>query len=95
MPDEVYVIAEILKVHDEEGLGAYQQGARVQLRARGGSVVARGTKHVEGPRSGVVMIQRWPSEEAFRAWQDSEEYQPLKEARRKAFDLRLVIVPAV
>lgn len=95
MPGEVYVIAEILAVRDEEGLNAYQQGARVQLPARGGLVVARGSKHFEGPQSGAVMIQKWPSEEAFRAWQDSEEYRPLKEARLKAFDLRLVIVPAI
>lgn len=95
MPGEIYVITEILKVHDEEGLRNYQQGARAQLAERGGSVLARGSRALEGAEPGAMMIQKWPSEEAFLAWQDSEEYRPLKEARLKAFDLRLIIVAAV
>jgi hypothetical protein len=48
----------------------------------------------EGEPVGRLLIQRWPSETAFREWQASEEYRPLRERRMRAADLRIAIVAA-
>ncbi|MET3620124.1 DUF1330 domain-containing protein [Burkholderia ambifaria] len=94
--EEVLVVIEICAVSDPEKLKAYQLGARQQIGPRGGVVIARGGYTLEGsPPSGTLMVQRWPSEASFRAWQDSEEYLPLREMRRTCAELRIVIVPMV
>lgn len=93
---EVLVIVEQQVVYDAEALAKYQAGAREQAARRGAQVVARGGAVHEGePESLFYVIQRWPSAKAFRDWQDSEEYRPLKEARMKAFKVRLSIVPVI
>lgn len=94
--EEVLVVIEIRAVSDAEKLKAYQLGAREQIGPRGGTVIARGGSTLEGnPPSGLLMVQRWPSEASFRAWQDSEEYLPLREMRRTCAELRIVVVPMV
>jgi uncharacterized protein (DUF1330 family) len=95
MDGEIYVVIEISKVHDAAGLAEYQQGARAQMAARGGVVVARGGDAFAGdPPFGPLLIQKWPSRAAFTAWQESEEYQPLKDIRLHNADLRMAIVQA-
>lgn len=96
MAESVLIIIETIDVMDREQFSTYQQQARHQLASREGVVVARGGEVFEGdPRSGPVLIQRWPSEKAFRDWQESDEYRPLLEIRQKAAKLRLTIVPEV
>jgi uncharacterized protein (DUF1330 family) len=96
MSGEVYVIAETLEIYDADGFAAYQQGARAQLLARGGSVVARGSRHLEGqPAFGTVVIQKWPNEAAYLGWQDSAEYQPPKQQRLQCANIKLAVVPAL
>lgn len=69
----VLVVAEIRAIYDEESFKTYQLGARAQLSKRGGKVLGRGTSMFEGePPFGQLLIQRWPSEAAFREWQSSE-----------------------
>lgn len=93
---EVIVVVEVRKVVDRDALQNYQSQARQQLGRYGGVVLARGGTCFEGdpPLSGLL-LQRWPSEEAFRKWQTSEEYRPLLELRRRAAEIRLIIVPIV
>ena len=92
----VLIVVEITAVRDADQLKAYQIGARAQLAEHGGIVVARGTSPVEGsPPLGMLLIQKWPSEQAFRDWQDSEAYKPLKSLRQQCVDMRIAVVPLV
>lgn len=94
---EVLVIIEIQEILDEALLRSYQAQARQQLLERGAELLGRGGILFEGspPLMGVVLIQRWPSEAAFREWQGSESYQPLLELRTRAARLRMTLVPAI
>lgn len=93
---EVLVIVEVRNVHDAEQMRMYQEGARAQIGPFGGVVLARGVIPVEGdPEFGTLMVQKWPSAQAFLDWQASEEYRPLKERRLKCVDLRIGMVPVV
>ena len=90
----VLVVVEVRAVRDLEQFKRYQAGAREQIGRYGGTVIARGGSRVEGdPPFGALMIQQWPSEQAFRAWQESEEYRPLCAIRRGCADLRISTVP--
>ena len=91
---EVLVLVEIRAVRDAAALAAYQAEARKQMSRRGGVVIGRGGASFEGEPVGPLVVQRWPSEADFRAWQASEEYQPLLERRKRSADLRIAIVPA-
>lgn len=96
MAGGVLVVIETVAVRDRDQFLAYQAQAREQLLERGGVVVARGGVTFEGASlTGPVLIQRWPSEQAFRDWQASEEYRPLLALRRNAADLRMTFVSEV
>jgi uncharacterized protein (DUF1330 family) len=96
LSDEIYVIVEVVKVHDPEGLAEYQKGARAQIGPRGGIVVGRGSETLFGdPPFGPLLIQKWPNREVFLEWQESEDYRPLKEIRERNAVMRLSIVNAV
>lgn len=96
MAQSVLVIVEMIRVKDQEQLTAYQGQARQQLLERGGKLLARGGETFEGaPLTGPVLIQRWPSEQAFRDWQESEAYRPLLALRKEAAEIRLTIVAEV
>jgi uncharacterized protein (DUF1330 family) len=91
--DPVLIVAEVRVIYDEDAFRTYQLGARAQLRARGGEVLGRGTLMFEGePAFGQLLVQRWPSEAAFREWQSSDEYRPLLELRNRAANIRIAIV---
>ena len=93
---EVYVVVEILEILDETELEIYLQGTRQQIRDLPGVLIARDAKIFEGPPIKVsMMIQRWPSEKAFRDWQESEAYRPLRERRLRAARHRIAIIPAI
>lgn len=92
----VLVVVEVRSVRNDEQFKRYQTGAREQISRWGGRVVARGG--APAPGEGVfapLMVQAWPSEQAFIAWQDSEEYRPLRAMRRASADLRMAIVPLI
>jgi len=93
---EVLVVAELQRIHDAEGLALYQQGARAQIGRFGGVVLGRGGRSFEGsPAFERVLVQKWPSADAFIAWQESEDYRPLRETRQRCADMRIAIVPLV
>lgn len=93
---EVLVIVEVRKVHDANEMKNYQEGARAQIGPFGGVVIARGVIPVEGdPAFSTLMVQKWPSAQAFLDWQASDDYRPLKERRLKCADLRIGMVPLV
>jgi uncharacterized protein (DUF1330 family) len=94
--EEVFVVVEIVDVRDAELLKTYQAGARAQVAGFGGTVIGRGVTTFEGhPEFAMLMVQRWPNEAAFRNWQDSEAYRPLRRMREQAVVMRIGIVPVV
>lgn len=93
---EVLVVAELQQIHDAEGLGVCQEGARSQIARFGGVVLGRGGASFEGsPPFERVLVQKWPSAEAFERWQNSDDYRPLRERRQRCADMRIAIVPVV
>ena len=94
--EAVLVVVEIRSVRDPDELKTYQAGARTQIAKYGGKVVARGAgRNTEAEPFGVLLVQAWPSERAFLDWQESEEYRPLRDLRRRCADMRIAIVPLV
>lgn len=95
MPETpVLVVVEIISVQDPAGLRAYAGRAGALIGTYGGTVIGQGTTPIDGePSFAPLVIQRWTSEAAFRAWLASEDYRPLKDIRLASAKMRASIVP--
>jgi len=90
----VFVVVEVVSVEDAQGLRTYAERASELIGPLGGVVVGQGAIPVEGETGfAPLVIQRWTSEGAFRAWLDSEAYQPLNKIRLASATMRVAIVP--
>jgi len=90
----VLVVIEVGSVKDPKGLQTYVQRASELIGPLGGKLVAQGGIPIDGePGFAPLAIQRWPSETAFRAWLDSDAYQPLNKIRLASATMRVAIVP--
>ena len=90
----VFVVVEVVSVEDAEGLRTYSKRASDLIGPLGGVVVGTGAIPVDEEAGfAPLVIQRWPSEGAFRAWLDSEAYQPLRKIRLASATMRVAIVP--
>ncbi|WP_168356016.1 DUF1330 domain-containing protein [Sphingomonas gei] len=90
----VLVVIEIVSVEDPAGLQTYAQRASALIGSFGGQLVAQGGVPVdEGAAFAPLVIQRWPSEAAFRAWIASDAYRPLNELRLASATMKAAIVP--
>ncbi|MCP3732121.1 DUF1330 domain-containing protein [Sphingomonas sp. MG17] len=89
------VVVEIREIHDAEAMRAYQLGVRKHMSQFGGEVIGRDAETVFGdPSFATLVVQRWPSRAAFREWQDSETYRPLRTLRDRAMDVRIAVLSA-
>ncbi len=69
----VFVVIEVASVKDPAGLKTYVQRASELIGPLGGELVAQGGIPIDGePGFAHLVIQRWPSEAAFRAWLGSD-----------------------
>jgi uncharacterized protein (DUF1330 family) len=92
----VFVVVEVTSVKDPDGLRSYIAGASQLIGSLGGELLAQGGSPVgDEPGFSPLVIQRWPSESAFRAWLDSDDYRPLNEIRLASATMRAAVVPAV
>jgi uncharacterized protein (DUF1330 family) len=90
----VFVVIEVVSVEDPAGLKTYVQRASELIGPLGGVMLGGGGTSVDGePGFAPLAIQRWPSEAAFRAWLDSDAYQPLREIRLASATMRVAIGP--
>jgi uncharacterized protein (DUF1330 family) len=83
-----------LVIRDADAYRKYEEGFFPILKKHGGQFVtfddASETLEGEAPPPGRVVLFRFPSEAAARAWYDDPEYQALSEHRRKATTLRFL-----
>lgn len=89
----IYAVLDVT-IRDEARFREYLRGHLPSIAQHGGRVLFRSTQNapVEGswaPR--LLVIQEWPSEEAFQAWYASPEYRPWRELRPAACDIQLVL----
>ena len=90
----VFVVIEVVSVADPAGLKTYVQRASALIGPLGGELVAQGGIPIDGePGFARLVIQRWRSEAAFRAWLGSDAYQPLNKIRLASAAMRVAIVP--
>jgi uncharacterized protein (DUF1330 family) len=90
----VLVVVEVISVEDVAGLRAYSQRASELIGPLGGVVLGQGGTAVgEEASFAPLVIQRWSSEGAFRAWLSSEAYEPLNKIRLASATMRVAIVP--
>jgi len=90
----VFVVVEVVSVEDPAGLAAYAERASKLIGPLGGVILGRGGAPVDGEAGfAPLVIERWPSESAFRAWLDSEAYEPLRKIRQASATMRVAVVP--
>jgi uncharacterized protein (DUF1330 family) len=91
------VIFFVEKIHDREGLKAYQKAAHPTLEEAGGRViVAYGRQEVvEGSDLAGVVVVEFPNYEAAQAWYHSPGYTQAAHLRKSgAAECHAVIVEA-
>ncbi len=89
----VYLIAN-LKVRDADEYRKYEKGFFPLLKRHGGEFVtyddAPHTFEGDAPRSGRMIMFRFPSEDAAKDWYADPDYQALSEHRRAATRLEFL-----
>jgi uncharacterized protein (DUF1330 family) len=79
-----YAVAEI-EITDRSWVAAYVQNVTRLVEERGGRYLARTSKveKIEGVRKvqQILLIIEWPSQEAAKAFYESDEYRPYRQSR--------------
>lgn len=90
----VYMIVNLASINDPDGYRAYEKGFFPILKKHGGEFVTfdDSPDTLEGTETltGRVIIFKFPSAEAAKAWYNDPDYQTLSEHRRGATDLRFL-----
>jgi uncharacterized protein (DUF1330 family) len=90
----VFVVIEVVSVEDPVGLKTYVERVSEMIGPLGGELVAQGGIPIDGELVfAPLVIERWPSEAAFRALLDSDAYKPLRTIRLASATMRVAIVP--
>jgi uncharacterized protein (DUF1330 family) len=93
---ETLVIIAVKAVRDPDAIKRYTAAVAPQVARHGGRTIAQGFELFEGTSDAkLVVVQAWPSADAFRAWQADPDYAPFLKLRRDAADIWMVIVPPV
>ncbi|HWL46570.1 MAG TPA: DUF1330 domain-containing protein [Sphingomonadaceae bacterium] len=94
MEQGTLIVIEAIAVHDGEGMARYVAGIAEQMAARGARTLAKGFDVLEGEPQGISRtVLHWPSVEAYRAWQESDEYRAFHALRLKSAQLNIIAVP--
>jgi uncharacterized protein (DUF1330 family) len=83
----------LVTIKEPELFTTYITGHLPGLHNAGGKIVFRSTDNspiIGAKQYDVVVIQEWPSEEAFNRWWHSDEYRPWAELRERAADMTIV-----
>lgn len=89
----VYAILDVT-IKDPAKFREYIRGHLPTLAAHGGRVLFRSddNERVDGswtPK--LLVVQEWPSAEAFNAWHESAAYRPWKALRQEACEIDFVL----
>ncbi len=88
-----YMIAN-LHIHDADKYLPYEKGFFGLLKKHGGEFITFDDKietfEGETPRSGRIVLFKFASAEAARAWYDDPEYQELSQHRRAGTNLQFL-----
>ncbi|MFL5843171.1 MAG: DUF1330 domain-containing protein [Solirubrobacteraceae bacterium] len=82
-------------VTDPSWVGAYLAEVHTMVERHGGRYLSRTGEiaALEGDAPQTVVIIEWPSEEAARAFYDSDEYRAHREARIAGGENQFLLVP--
>ena len=90
-----YAVAEI-DITDRSWVPAYVKDVTKMVERHGGRYLARTSKieKLEGERKApqIFLIIEWPSQEAARAFYESEEYKPYLQSRKEGARNEFVLV---
>ena len=90
----VFVVIEIVSISDPKSFGEYVSLVQGVTASFGGEILGQGGEGVEGEDGfSMLVVERWPSAEAFRNMLRSETYQPLSKIRRDSCVMKVAIVP--
>ena len=85
-----------LKIEDPDGYREYERGFFPLFKRHGGEYLtfddAPDTLEGEAPREGRMIVGRFPSEAAARAFYDDPDYQALSDHRRGATRLEFLTI---
>jgi uncharacterized protein (DUF1330 family) len=90
-----YLIVDVTRIRDEDTYARYKKQVSPGLVAAGGRYLARGgaIDVLEGDwRPNRLVLVRFETPAAARAWWSSAEYAALKSARQASTDCNMVIV---
>lgn len=90
----VFMIVNLSEITDADTYRAYEKGFFGMLKKHGGEFVTFDDNAItfegDAPRSGRMIIFKFPSEAAAKAWYDDPEYQALSEHRRAGTKLEFL-----
>jgi len=90
----VYMIVNLAEITDADTYRTYEKGFFPLLKKHGGEFVTfddnAETLEGEDPLQGRVIIFKFPSEDAARAWYDDPDYQDLSQHRRAGTRLKFL-----
>ena len=92
-----YLIVDIT-VRDEQRYAGYRARVSDQIQQYGGEYLVRGGKleRLEGDwRPSRVVVVRFDSIAAAKAWWESEDYAELKAVRQATTDTKMIVVEGV
>ncbi len=91
-----YIIADV-EVTDPEQYGEYRKLSSAAFEAHGVQPLARGgaTERLEGRDPGRIVVLRFESMDAAKAFYDSPEYRKARAAREGAAVMNMLIVEGV
>jgi uncharacterized protein (DUF1330 family) len=93
---ETLVVITVKEIRDPAAIGRYTAAVAPQVARHGGRNLAQGYEVFEGEADArLVVVQAWPSAQAFRDWQADPDYAPWLALRRKAATISMVIVQPV
>ncbi len=95
--EPVYVLLDVA-IKDKTKFLQYVEGHRPSMQHYGGKLLFRSNdmEVIEGHWSPkLFVVHEWPSEEAFRAWYVSKDYQPWKKLGKEAMDMNVVLAKSM
>ena len=90
----VYLVANIAEITDRETYATYEAGFMPLLTKHGGALVAvdESSQSLEGENAlgGRMVILKFPTEAAAKAWFNDPDYQALAQHRRAASSINFL-----